>query len=183
MSGDEDKKLSINLPEEVLKMLSSKMEKALNDQINLEMESAYLYLGMAAYAQTQNLNGVAHWLKLQYKEEMVHAMKLYDFVYERGGKVTLGDIKAPKTSWASALAIFEQTYKHECAITAKIYKLVDVAIAEKDKASESFLKWYVDEQVEEEAAADAIVQQLKFAGDKGPGLFMVDRELRSRGTH
>lgn len=161
-------------------MLSKKMEAALNEQINAEIYSAYLYLSMAAYCHSLNLNGFANWMQVQTQEEMFHAMKLYGFVNDRGGRVKMKAIKGPETDWASPLAVFQAVYKHEQHVTSLISKLVDIAIQEKDKSSESFLQWFVDEQVEEEATADDIIQQIKLAGEKGPGLFMIDRELAQR---
>ncbi|MBN2332278.1 MAG: ferritin [Deltaproteobacteria bacterium] len=161
-------------------MLSQKMEKALNDQINAEMYSAYLYLSMSARFSELNFAGFAQWMKVQAAEEMTHAMKLYDFVIERGGRVILTKIDGPETSWESPLAAFEAVYKHEQYVTGRIHDLVDIAIEEKDHASNIFLQWFVTEQVEEEASADEIVQQLKLVGDKGNGLFMLNRELGAR---
>jgi ferritin len=156
------------------------MEAAINEQINAELYSAYLYLSMASWCHSLNLNGFANWMQVQVQEENFHAMKMYDFVNDRGGRVILKAIKAPETAWKSPLAVFEAVYKHEQLVTGLISKLVDIAISEKDKSSESFLQWFVDEQVEEEASADDIIQQIKLAGETGPGLFMIDRELAQR---
>ncbi len=161
-------------------MLSKKMEEALNRQINAEMYSSYLYLSMAAYFESIDLGGCAQWMKAQTQEEMVHAMKIYDYVHERGGKVTLAAIEAPPTTWDSPLAVFEQAYKHEQYVTSLINELMELAIAEKDHATQIFLQWFVSEQVEEEASANAVVQKMKLAGESSGGLFMVDRELGQR---
>ena len=164
-------------------MLSEKMEKALNKQINAEMYSAYLYLSMASYFESVDLEGCAHWMKAQTQEEMIHAMKIYDFVIERGGRVLLEAIEAPKQEWDSALAVFEHAYEHEKFVTSLINDLMNLAIEEKDHATQIFLQWFVSEQVEEEASASGVVQKLKLAGapdGKGGGLFMVDRELGQR---
>ena len=161
-------------------MLSEKMTEALNQQVNEELFSAYLYLSMSAHFDHQNLKGTASWFRVQTQEEMVHAMKLFDFITERGGAVNLKQIKGPDTEWESPLAAYEAAYKHECYISSCINTLVDLARAEGDHATENFLQWFVTEQVEEEASADGVVQQLKLAGDQGPGLFMVDRELGTR---
>jgi len=161
-------------------MLNAKMEKALNEQINKEMYSAYLYLSMGAYFEAMNLMGFANWMKIQYQEEMFHATKMYDYVFERGGKVKFKAIDAPPSEWKSPLYVFEETLKHEQFVTQSINDLVYLAADLKDRATESFLQWYVDEQVEEESSADAIIQQLKLIGDQGAVLFMFDRELAQR---
>jgi ferritin len=161
-------------------MIGKKMEKALNDQINEELYSAYIYLAMAAYFESENLTGCASWMRVQTQEETAHAMKIYDFVNERGGRVTLKAIEQPPKGWKSALEAFEAAYAHEQHITGRINKLVDLAIQEKDHATNAFLQWFVNEQVEEETSVDAVVQNLKMAA-KAPGaLFMIDRELGRR---
>ena len=161
-------------------MLNSKIERAINDQINAELYSAYIYLSMSAYFEGINLPGFAHWMSLQAKEEVGHAMKFYSFVYERGGNVKLAAIDAPPVKWKSPLDVFESAYKHELKVTGLIHKLVALARAEKDVATENFLMWYVDEQVEEEAQSDAIVQKLKLIKDSANGLYMLDKELSGR---
>jgi len=162
-------------------MLKERIEKALNDQVNAEMFSAYLYLSMSSCFAAMNFSGFAQWMKVQAMEEMSHAMKIYDFIIERGGRVTLAQIDAPETAWESPLAAFEAAYKHEQYITSRINDLVDMAIEERDHATNIFLQWFVSEQVEEEASADEIVQKLKLVGDQGNAIFMLDRELGSRG--
>ena len=161
-------------------MLKEKMLAAFNKQINAEMYSAYLYLSMEAYFQSINLTGFANWMSTQTQEEMMHAMKIYDFVFERGGKVTLEAIDKPPFSWDSPLAAFKEVLKHEQHVTSLINDLVDLAINEKDHASNIFLQWFVTEQVEEEASADAVIQRLKLAKDNASGLFMIDAELGQR---
>ena len=161
-------------------MLPEKMLSAFNKQINAEMYSAYLYLSMEAYFQSINLTGFASWMRVQTQEEMMHAMKIYDFVFERGGKVTLEAIAKPVSSWTSPLAAFEEVLKHEQHVTSLINKLVDLAIKEKDHASNIFLQWFVTEQVEEEASADAVIQRLKLVENYSSGLFMIDTELGQR---
>lgn len=161
-------------------MIKSKIEKAINGQINAELYSAYLYLSMAAYFASENRNGMAHWMQVQAQEEMKHAMKFYGYVYEKGGKVTLKGIESPPTEWKSPLDVFENAYKHEVKVTGLINDLVKLARSEDDIATENFLMWYVDEQVEEEASADAIVQKLKFIKESANGLYMLDKELGSR---
>jgi ferritin len=161
-------------------MISKKMEEALNGQINAEMYSAYLYLSMESYFRSLNLNGFANWMRVQTQEEMMHAMKIYDFVNERGGRVTLKAIEGPPTKWESPLTVFEAVYAHEQKVTGLINELVDLAIKEKDHATNTFLQWFVNEQVEEESSAEKIVQQLKMMKDAPGGMFMLDRELGQR---
>ncbi|MGQ9732832.1 MAG: ferritin [Candidatus Zipacnadales bacterium] len=160
-------------------MLSDKMQAALNKQINAEIWSGYIYLSMAANFRRLNLAGAAHWMECQFKEELMHAWKLMDYIHDRGGKVTLMPIEAVPTEWDTALAAYQFGYEHEIKVSAMINDLVNLATEEKDHASTSFLQWYVDEQVEEEASFDEVVQKLKLVGDGG-GLFMVDRELAQR---
>ncbi len=161
-------------------MISKKMQNSINAQINAELYSAYLYLSMSAYFASMNLPGFANWMKIQTQEEVSHAMKLYGFVEERMGRVILKAIDGPATEWASPLAAFQAVLKHEQKVTDLINKLVDKAIAENDHATRGFLQWFVDEQVEEEASADAIVQQLKLVKDAPGGLYMLDKELAQR---
>ena len=161
-------------------MLSKKMLDELNRQVNAELYSSYLYLSMAAYFESINLKGFANWMKIQAQEEVTHAMKFFDYINERGGRVTLDTIKKPPAEWKSSLDVFENTYKHEVNVTKMINSLVDLAIKEKDHATYNMLQWFVAEQVEEEASADAIRQQLKFIGKDGRGLLMLDRELSRR---
>jgi len=161
-------------------MIGKKMEEALNEQINAELYSAYLYLSMESYFDSVNLPGFANWMRAQAQEELAHATKIYSFVNERGGRVLLKSISEPPTEWESPLAVFEATYKHEQKVTSLINNLVNLAIEEGDHASNNFLRWFVDEQVEEEASADAVVQKLKMAEDAQGGLFLVDKELSQR---
>lgn len=161
-------------------MISEKIQEAFNKQINAELYSSYLYLSMSAYFETISLGGFANWMRCQAQEELLHAMKFFTFVSERGGKVLLTPIDGPPTRWDSPLHAFQDAYSHEQKVTALINGLVDVALQERDHASAAFLQWFVTEQVEEEASADKVVQQLKLAGDAGGGLFMIDRELATR---
>jgi ferritin len=161
-------------------MISKSMEDALNEQVNAELYSAYLYLSMESYFKAKNLNGFANWMRVQTQEEVSHAMKIYDFINERGGRVTLKAIEGPETTWDSTLSVFNEVYKHEQKVTALINNLVDLAIKEKDHATNSFLQWFVNEQVEEEASADEIVQQLKMVEKAPGGMFMLNRELGQR---
>jgi len=161
-------------------MISKKMEKALNEQVNAELYSAYLYLSMEAYFKSLNLNGFANWMRVQTQEEIAHAMKIYGFIDERGGRITLKAIDGPQTKWDSPLATFKDVYKHEQKVTSLINNLVNLAIDEKDHATNTFLQWFVNEQVEEEASADQVVQQLKMMEKAPGGMFMLDRELAQR---
>ncbi|HNR32963.1 MAG TPA: ferritin [Candidatus Hydrogenedentes bacterium] len=163
-------------------MINPKMEAAINKQINEELYSAYLYASMGNYFEGMNLGGFAHWMRLQTDEELAHARKFRDYVYERGGKVVLSEIKAPQSEWKSPLAAFEAAYKHECHISDCINKLVTLAEKESDHASKVFLAWFVEEQVEEEAHADGIVQRMKLAQGAPGALLMMDRELGARGV-
>lgn len=161
-------------------MISKKMEKALNQQINKEIYSAYLYLAMAAHSETIGLRGFANWFRIQFNEELAHAMKFFHYVNEQGSAVELDAIEKPQAKFKSPVALFEETLKHEQFVTKSIHGLVDLAIAEKDHATNSFLKWFVDEQVEEEANAQEILGLLKMAGGQPPGLMYIDRQLAAR---
>lgn len=161
-------------------MIKDKLEKALNSQLNAELYSSYLYLSMSSYFSSVNLNGFANWMRVQAHEELMHAMKFYDYVIERGGKVTLTVIEAPPTAWDSPLKVFEHVYTHEQKVTGLINDLVNLSISEKDHATTAFLQWFVTEQVEEESSADEIVQKVKLVGDQGSGLLMLDQELGQR---
>ena len=161
-------------------MLSKKMEKAVNDQINAELYSAYLYLSMAAFFELSNLKGFANWMRVQYQEETMHAMKMFDYVNEKGGKVKLAAIDGPESEWESPLAVFEVVLAHERKVTGLIDNLVDIAAEEHDHATNIMLQWFVTEQVEEEASADTVLQSLKLMADAPGGLFMLDRELGQR---
>lgn len=161
-------------------MLTEKMEAALNDQVNAEMYSAYIYLAMSAYFEDENFPGFAHWMRLQFEEEMVHALKIYDYVNERHGRAVLTAIEAPPKAWDTPLTAFQTAFEHEQYISSRIFDLVFLAREEKDPATESFLGWFVDEQVEEEASVDAVVQDLRRVEGFPSGLFMLDRELGRR---
>jgi len=161
-------------------MIDGKMQEALNKHTNAELYSSYLYLAMSAYFQTVNLAGSSAWMRVQAREELAHAMKFYDYIIERGGKVALQVVEAPPARWDSPLAAFEQAYQHEQKVTGLINQLVDEAVQTRDHATNAFLQWFVSEQVEEEASVDAIVQRLKLVGDAPGGLFMIDHELAQR---
>lgn len=158
----------------------NKILNAINEQINAEMYSSYLYLSMAAHLDSISLTGFSNWMKIQAQEEMSHAMKFYHYIYERGGKVTMKNIEKPQTNFDSPLQIFEMALGHEKKITSLINDIYALAIEEKDYATQSFLKWFIDEQVEEESSASEIVDKIKLAGKEGPGLFMMDKELSGR---
>jgi ferritin len=160
--------------------IKDKVAKALNAQIREELASGYIYLGMAAYFEDADLPGFAQWMKIQAGEEYGHAMKLFAFINEREGSVELGDIKAPDKSWGSPLAAFEAAYDHEKYISDKIDGLVKLAEEEGDRPTVSFLKWFIDEQVEEEASTIAVVKKLKQVGESPQGLYLLDKELGSR---
>ncbi len=161
-------------------MFTKKMQDALNDQIQRELESAYIYLSMAAYFDSSNFPGFAHWMKMQFQEEQFHAIKFYDFVNDRGGRVLLQAISQPPAGFQSPLEAFEAALAHEQKITGHINDLYALAVAEKDYASQIFLQWFVEEQVEEERNAGDIVDLLKRIGDNDHALIMLDRELGQR---
>jgi ferritin len=161
-------------------MLNATIEKALNEQLNWELYSAYIYYSMSAYCQSVDLTGMANWFKAQTQEEIFHASKFFDYINDRGGRVTLTAIEAPQVEWASPLAAFENALEHEQGVTARINNLVELSVKEKDRTTESFLQWFVTEQIEEEASVSEIIGQLKIIGSSGSGLFMVDRELSTR---
>ncbi len=161
-------------------MLSKKLEAALNAQINAEFWSAYLYLSMAAYFAADGKPGFANWFEIQFKEEQDHAMKFFKYVTDRGAKVELKPIEKVALAWESPLHAFEETLKHEKIVTGLINDLVALAKDEKDYATESMLKWFVDEQVEEEATAQGYIDALKMIKDNGFGIYTMDKELQSR---
>lgn len=161
-------------------MIKQVVSDAINAQINAEFYSAYLYLSMSAHFEHQGLPGFANWMRVQFEEEQFHALKFYDFVNERGGRVLLSTFETPKHDWNSIVEVFEDVLKHELHVTDLINNLVDIAIAEKDHASNSFFQWFVNEQVEEEANVEKILNQLKLIDGKGDGILMLDKELATR---
>lgn len=161
-------------------MIKEKMLNALNEQINAEQYSSLLYLSMSAWFSEKGLPGFANWMYIQYQEEMTHANKFFKYVTERSGKVTLKAIEQMPTEFKDIVDVFEKTKTHEELVTSLINNLVDVAIAERDHAAQSFLKWFVDEQVEEEANVQEILDTLKLINGQGNGIFMLDREMRQR---
>jgi ferritin len=156
------------------------MQTALNGQLNAELYSSYLYLSMNAYFKSVNLDGFANWMHYQAQEELEHSLKFYDFIIQRGGKVVLSQIEAPPTEWDSPMAVFEATLAHEQKVTGLINDLVEIALDERDHATNIFLQWFVSEQVEEEESVSGVLEQLKLMGDAQGGLFMIDRELAKR---
>ena len=161
-------------------MLSESMQEALNNQVNREIFSAYLYMSMSAHSTYIGLKGFANWFMVQYQEEMVHAMKIYDYINDQGGRVKLQAIEEPASEFESPLDMFEKTLKHEQYITESINEIVDLAIEEKDHATNIFMQWYVTEQIEEEGNDNEIISKLKLIGDDGNGLLMLDNELGLR---
>lgn len=161
-------------------MLSKTMEEALNRQVNREFYSAYLYLAMSAYFESAGMKGFAQWMRVQAKEERAHGEKIYDYILARGGKIALGDIEAPRAKWTSAGKVFEEVVSHEQKVTGMIHALVDLAGREKDHASFEMLQWFVKEQVEEEASAGDILNQIKVLGDVVGHLFWLDHQLGKR---
>ena len=164
-------------------MISDNMTQALNEQVNREMYSAFLYMSMSAHCNQVGLKGFANWFMVQYHEEMLHAMKIYEYIQRQGSEVKLAAIQAPATTFESPLDMFTQTLAHEQFITRSINDLMELAIAEKDHASQIFLEWYVTEQVEEEENDNDIIAQLNFIKDNPQGLMMLDRELAGRAAN
>ncbi|NJE04717.1 ferritin [Thermococcus sp. M36] len=161
-------------------MLSERMLKALNEQLNRELYSAYLYFSMAAYFEDMNLEGFANWMKAQAEEELGHALRFYNYIYDRNGRVELKAVQEPPKEWDSPLAAFEAAYEHEQFITRHIHELAALAEEEKDYSTRAFLEWFINEQVEEEANVKKIVDKLKFAKDSPQVIFMLDQELGQR---
>lgn len=161
-------------------MISKKMIASLNEHLNKEIYSGYLYLSMAAYSTSIGLNGFANWFKVQVQEEMVHAQKFYDYINQQGGRVALKAIDEPPKDFSSPSDLFEKTLEHEKVVTKRINNLVNMATKEKDHATETFLQWFVTEQVEEEASPTEILQRLKLVGKDGNGILMIDSQLATR---
>lgn len=161
-------------------MISEKLLNALNDQVNYEFESAHYYLAMAAYCADQDLDGFANFFVVQGEEERFHAMKLYNFINEMDGRVTLTSMREPKNEFTSMVDVFETALEHEKSVTKRIYNLMDIATEEKEYATISVLKWFIDEQVEEEASMKGIIKKLKRLEGNSHGIFMLDQELGQR---
>jgi ferritin len=167
---------------EEITVLSKSVEDAMNEQMKNEFYAAYQYLSMAAYCESENLPGFAQWMRAQAQEETAHAMKFYDFILDRNGRVVLRGIEGPVVEFGSPLEVFEQALEHEQKVTAMINDLYGLAVGENDYASQTFLQWFVTEQVEEEKNAGDVVDTLKMIGDKSEALFLLDRELGQRRT-
>jgi ferritin len=161
-------------------MVSKKMVNAINGQINKEMYSAYLYMAMSAKAGEDGFKGASNWFMVQYHEEMVHAMKFYEYLADQGASIALGAIAEPPRGFTSLLDMFEKTLEHELFVTKSINELMELAVAEKDHATQALLAWYVTEQVEEEKNDNDILQSLRMIGDNKAALFLYDKELAAR---
>ncbi len=161
-------------------MLDTRMEEALNRQINAEVYSGYLYLSMAAEFAELGMPGGQNWMTVQYQEELLHTQKIFDYVIERGGRVTLASIEGPQTEWPAGLKMFEDAYAHEQKVTALINDLATLALELRDHATHNFLQWFIAEQVEEEATASDMVQKFTMAGEHPAGMYQLDKELAAR---
>jgi len=163
--------------------ISQELVDAINDQINFELYSAFIYLSMGTWLEEQNLSGMAHWMEVQYQEEFAHAMRFYRHLTERGARVELKAIEAPKTEWASAHEVFADAYHHETIVTERIYKIGDIADKLGDRSTQSMLNWFYDEQTEEEAQTMELRDMLKMIGDSIPALFQLDAKLGARAAN
>ncbi len=161
-------------------MISKKLEEAINDQINFEFYSSYIYLAMSAWFKDQNYNGFARWMEIQAREETFHAMKFFNFIFDRGGKVELKAIKQPHGEWKQPLDAFKHAFEHEQTVTSRISNLMDLALQERDHVAAALLQWFITEQIEEEASVRNIVDQMKMMGESKDSIFMLDRELNAR---
>jgi len=161
-------------------MISEKMNDAFNKQVNAELYSSYLYLSMSSWCSEKSLVGFANWMRVQAQEELSHAMKIYDYILERGGSVKLDGIDSPPGSWTSPMEVVEEVARHEAKVTGLINDLVDIAMEVRDNAANIFLQWFVSEQVEEEASVGEVVERLKMIGDDSAGMFAMDLELGKR---
>lgn len=161
-------------------MLSKSLQNALNEQIKNELYSAYVYLSMSAHFEAANLRGFAHWMRVQSQEEVAHAMRIFDFINDRGGRVVLQAIDEPPADFKSPLEVFQKALEHERKVTEMIHKLYELAVKGNDYPAQVMLQWFIEEQVEEEKSATEVVEQLKLIGDQGAGLFMLDRQLGER---
>ncbi|MGL4741291.1 MAG: ferritin [Sarcina sp.] len=161
-------------------MLSERLIKALNEQVNFEFYSSYAYLAMAAQAEEMDLSGVANFFRVQAKEELDHAMKFYDYVFQKGGVIKLETVEQPKIEYANLAEIFEEGYRHEQLVTSKIYNLADIANEEREHATISLLKWFIDEQVEEEDNFKTILKKVRRLEGHPTGIYMLDDELATR---
>lgn len=160
--------------------MDARVQQALNDQIRHELESAYIYLSMCAHFEAENLTGFAHWMRQQSREELAHAMRLFEYMHDRGGRVTLQALEQPPTAFGAPLAVFEQALEHERHISRLIGECYATAGAAGDTATQVMLQWFVTEQVEEEKSAGQAVDQLRMAGDNRAALFILDRQMAAR---
>jgi ferritin len=160
--------------------MDSKMEKALNEQVVAEFDSAYLYLSMSAWADTHGLKGAANWLRIQFQEEQAHALHFFDYIKNRGGIVKLSGLETPGNAWTDILTLFEHVKTHEQEVTKRINTLYSLSLEVKDHATSTFLHWFVNEQVEEEKNVQEIIDQLRMIGKDGAGLYMLDKEMATR---
>ncbi|MEI6056233.1 MAG: ferritin [Lentisphaerota bacterium] len=160
--------------------MNPKIEKALNDQINFELYSSYIYMAMASYFRSLSLSGFAHWMEIQVQEELAHALKLYNYITERGGIAVFDAIAKPPQTWDSPTDVFKHSHEHEQIVTSRMHEIVDLSLKEKDHTTNAHIQWYLNEQVEEESKVLGIYQQLKFANNSPQALLMFDRELAQR---
>ncbi|MDA0709666.1 MAG: ferritin [bacterium] len=161
-------------------MIKTNILTALNAQINMEYHSSYSYLAMSKFFLEQNLNGFATWMRVQAQEELAHGMRIFDFVNERDGSIHFGEIQQPRQEWASAQEAFEEALANERNVSESIYALIDLALSERDHATNAFLQWFVSEQVEEESSIKEVIDTLKLVGKDGNGVFILDRDLAQR---
>jgi ferritin len=161
-------------------MITKKVEQAMNEQLAVELRSAYAYLAMSAYCETESLPGFAHWLRRQAKEELEHAMRFYGFISDRDGRIRLGELPQPQERFSSPLEVFEQALEHERSVTRSISDLYSLVVKERDYAAQAWLDWFATEQVEEEKTVGQIVASLKLIGPNGEALFMLDKDLGGR---
>lgn len=161
-------------------MISEKMQQELNEQVNKEFYSAYMYLAMSAYCNTIGLPGFSHWMRMQYEEESLHVTKMYDYILDQGGQIHLKMIEEPSKEFGTPIEIFEKTLEHEQFVTKAIHNLMSLAVEERDYATQTFLQWYVTEQVEEESNVNDILSPLRMVGNDKGGLMMIDQKLNGR---
>ncbi|HEY5387371.1 MAG TPA: ferritin [Thermoleophilia bacterium] len=161
-------------------MLEKKMQDAINEQINWEFFSGYLYLSMAGQFSELGMPGGQNWMTVQYQEELAHARKMFDYVIQRGGRVALEAIAKPRTDWAAGLDMFKEALAHEEKVTGRIHELASLALEIKDHATYAFLQWFIAEQVEEEETASDMAQKFTMAGEHPAGLYQLDKELQAR---
>lgn len=161
-------------------MITKKIEQLLNDQMNFEILSAYVYRAMGAYCDVRDLSGFSNWFKVQAQEEEMHSEKIYNYILDRGGEPVYKGFGDPGHNWEGLIKVFEDALAHEKIVTERFNNIMTEAVAENDHATRSFLNWFIDEQVEEEATAQSVVNQIKIVGETGPGLLMMDREMATR---